>query len=848
MTPSRLRLVVQGQVQGVGFRPFVFNLAESEALSGFVHNSPRGVVIEIQGPDARLAAFVDRLRHELPPLARLTALNQESIPPLERESAFTIKQSTAADSHAVLISPDTCTCADCLADMACPTNRRFHYPFTNCTNCGPRYTITRSIPYDRAYTSMGCFPLCKACRAEYENPRDRRFHAQPNACPLCGPRVWLQGEGVEAVSEGLCPSGPPRQGAAAPCTRELKVGTKECLTGKELRGSCLENKGAESPQPWQNYPQGEDALRKLAQALLQGRIAAIKGLGGFHLACDACNDEVVGLLRMRKNRPHKPFAVMAANLAEIERFAHISDKAKALLQSPERPIVICPLHDNSALSSQLSPDTSLVGVMLPYTPLHFVLFEHLQSALHGQTRPAALVMTSGNPGGEPICLGNREAINRLGSMADVFLLHNRDILIRVDDSVVRPTPRGTPLFYRRARGYVPRPTALNTPEASLARAKNDHKPKDAPCILGVGAELKNTLCLTKGSTAFVSQHIGDMSNLETSAFHEEILIHLADLLRVRPKAVVRDLHPNYLASRLADEKAKQDALPLFTLQHHAAHAFAVLAENAFSGKALVLALDGTGLGDDGTLWGGEYLLADSTQGSPGWQRLAHLAPMDLPGGEAAIREPWRIAQALLLRSGPDMPNFTPPWLPEYQSAAALIPAMLERRINTPVSTSCGRLFDAVSALLGLCLATSYEGQAAIRLEDAQGARAWDQEPDRLYACPLRAEKSRPCVLDTHALFAALARDAAKGLDTRTLALRFHHSLARALADAAISLAARHALSHVGLSGGCLNNVTLSTLLARNLEKAGLTVLEHTQLPPGDGCISLGQAYWGSLVL
>ncbi|MDL2216238.1 carbamoyltransferase HypF [Desulfovibrio sp. OttesenSCG-928-M14] len=800
MSVLRLRMVVQGQVQGVGFRPFIFKLAESEALTGFVRNSPRGVVIEIQGQEPGLEAFTRRLHSELPPLALLTGFTQEKLPPLEGESDFRISQSTAGSTHAVLISPDTCTCSDCLADMTQIDNRRFNYPFTNCTNCGPRYTITRSIPYDRAETSMACFPLCPECRAEYDNPRDRRFHAQPNACPVCGPKVWL------------CAGNDP---------------------------------GDEShDRPWQGLPQGDEALEKLSQALLRGQIAAIKGLGGFHLACDACDSKAVAVLRERKQRPHKPFAVMAADLDQIRRFAHAGPEEQALLLAPERPIVLCPAREQNGLSPLLSPDSALVGVMLPYTPLHFALFAHLTKALaaKGDTRPAVLVMTSGNPGGEPICLGNREALNRLGNMADLFLLHDRDILIRVDDSVVRPLSGRGSRFYRRARGYVPRPT-------NMAKQSGQPPAPNLPCVLGAGAELKNTLCLTKGSEAFVSQHIGDMANLESAAFHESIREHLAALLRVRPQVIVRDLHPDYLASGMADDLAARHNLPLFRLQHHAAHGFALLAEHAFAGKALVLALDGTGLGEDGALWGGECLLLDSGPQGPTWQRLAHLAPMDLPGAEAAIREPWRIAHALLLRLGLYDESLPLPWLPEQSGTAAFIPAMLERRINTQTSTSCGRLFDAVSALLGLCSVTSYEGQAAIRLEEAQGPKAWEYNPKPLYACPVCTPASKgPLVLDTHALFVALARDAWQGTAIRELALGFHHSLAAALSGLAVSLAAQHGVTHVGLSGGCLQNLTLSMLLARNLESAGLQVLEHRQMPPGDGCISLGQAYWGVLTL
>lgn len=802
MSVRRSRFIVRGQVQGVGFRPFVFTLAEEFGLSGLVRNSPRGVVIETQGEDEAVAAFARALEERLPPLARVTAVEREEREPLPDEEGFTIAFSTAADSHAVLISPDICTCGDCLGDIANPANRRFRYAFTNCTNCGPRYTITRSIPYDRASTSMSCFPMCPECLAEYENPRDRRFHAQPNACPVCGPEVRFVRAG-ERPEEG---------------------------------------------------PRGDEALAALAAFLFSGGIAAVKGLGGFHLACDACDEAAVALLRRRKHRPHKPFAVMAADVDEIRRFALVGKEEEALLRSPERPIVLCRALPEAALAPGISPDTAAVGVMLPYTPLHVVLFALLSEriAQAGTARPAALVMTSGNPGGEPICLGNREALAQLGGMADAFLFHNRDILIRVDDSVVRHLPGHGPLYYRRARGYVPRPLTLAAP-ADTGGAAEKKAAEPAACVLGVGAELKNTLCLTKDGDAFVSQHIGDMANLETAAFHGEIREHLADLLKVRPKLVVRDAHPDYLAGRMAVEFAAEAGVPLLSLQHHAAHAFAVLAEHRFQGRALVLALDGTGFGADGTLWGGEILLADTNpeDGGSGWSRLGHLRPLDLPGGEAAIREPWRIAHALLLRLGREggageSPRMFP-WLPEHAAAAALLPRMLERGLNTPRSSSCGRLFDGVSALLGLCFATTYEGQAAIRLEEAQRLRPGELPgaDEALYPCPAaRDPSSRHLLLDSLALVAALAEDLERGTEATLLARRFHASLAAALADAAAVLARERGIRHVGLSGGCLQNVTLALLLAGRLEDAGLTPLLHRELPPGDGCISLGQAAWG----
>lgn len=866
MALKRIRFIVQGQVQGVGFRPFVFTLAGECGLTGQVRNSPRGVIIEAQGKEAALEDFARGLEKRPPPLARLSSLTREECEPIPGEESFSIAPSTRGERHAVLVSPDTALCADCRKDMADAAGRRYRYPFTNCTNCGPRYTITRSIPYDRAATSMACFPLCADCRAEYENPLDRRFHAQPNACPVCGPHVWLVpgSRRIEGKEHAPAPSG--KSNRHSPFDSRLE---KTEQSRKTALSGLAEKDG---------FPTGDAALRDLARFLCNSGIAAVKGLGGFHMACDACDEEAVAELRKRKMRPHKPFALMAFDLDEARLFAHIGPREEALLLSPEHPIVLCPLRnrENPAIAAGISPDTDCVGLMLPYTPLHQALMEHVRlerRAKEASRRPAVLVMTSGNAANEPVCLGNREALEKLAGLADMFLLHNRDILVRVDDSVVRPLPGHGTLFFRRARGYVPRPVGLIPdsphecpPQDRDAAAKDGATPerRERPCVLGVGADLKNTLCLTKGDDAFVGQHIGDMANLETNSFHREARRHLASLLTVTPAAAVRDLHPDYNSGRMAEEYGTETGIPVFRLQHHAAHAYAVLAEHRFAGKALALALDGTGFGEDGTLWGGEILLVD-TRG-PEHHRLAHLAPLDLPGGEAVIREPWRIAHALLLRLGlvhadAEEKDAALPWLPEHAFTAEQLPIILEKRLNTPQSTSCGRLFDAVSALLGLGNTTTYEGQAAIRLENAQ--RAGGPEPPHspvtgLYPCPILPAQasgsdkrgSGVCPrLDTHALFAAIYADRAKGeTPLWLLARRFHQSLAAGLVELAVYLAAAHGISHVGLSGGCLQNVTLTLLLAEGLKSKGLTPLLHKDLPPGDACISLGQAAWGRLLL
>ncbi|NJB68827.1 hydrogenase maturation protein HypF [Desulfobaculum xiamenense] len=770
---SRIRFTITGAVQGVGFRPFIYRIALDHTLTGNVRNTPEGVVVEIQGTSEQTAAFEHDLHHRLPPLASIVTCERKPLTPREGEEAFEILLSTGGEGHSVLISPDVATCPDCLHDMLDPENPRYLYPFTNCTNCGPRYTITRSIPYDRDKTSMACFPMCEMCRAEYTNPLDRRFHAQPNACPQCGPEVWM----TDAA-------------------------------------------GAERSR-------GPQAMREAARALAEGRIMAVKGLGGFHLVCDATNAEAVARLRERKNRYGKPLAVMVPDLDTASAVAHVSPAEAKWLSGIERPIVILRRRDDSAaLAPGLAPDTSDIGIMLPYTPLHHVLFVHYREFAPDGRIPA-LVATSGNMSSEPISIGNREALARLGGIADLFLLHNRDILIRCDDSVVRiidPGDGPAPLFMRRARGFTPRPVFLA---------------EDGPSVFGTGPELKTTLCVTKGNQAFVSQHIGTMENLETFGFYREIAAHLTDILQTSPQAVVRDLHPDYMTSRWADEES---GLPVHTLQHHMAHAHAVMAENRHEGRALVLALDGTGYGEDATLWGGEFLLVDNIALTH--QRLAHFSPVRLPGGEAAIREPWRIAQAYLHELGITAPQNRPwPWLDAHAPASRMCAVMLERGLNSPVSTSCGRLFDAVAAMLDVSLCVDYEAQAAIRLEAIQA-----MDESHIYECGLTQRADAADVLDTLALFRQVHNDWQAGVDAGVISRRFHLGLAHALADAAATIAARHGVDTVGLSGGVMHNVTLAESLPRLLAARGLTPLSHRQTSPGDACISLGQADYGMRLL
>ncbi len=766
---KRTRFIITGQVQGVGFRPFVFRLASQYTLSGSVRNTPQGVIIEAQGKSAQVCAFALDLREKLPPLARIITFEQEDIAPQTNEADFKILSSTSGTGHTVLISPDIATCPDCLQDIRDPHNPRYRYPFTNCTNCGPRYTITHSIPYDRPFTSMACFPLCSACQKEYDDPMDRRFHAQPNACPVCGPQVW--------------------------CTDSLA----------------------------QTKSQGSDALDALAKALLAGKIVAIKGLGGFHLACDAHNESAVSLLRKRKNRPSKPLAIMVPDLDAARNYIMCSEQEEAWLHGMYRPIVLCSKKKETLLAPSIAPDTNFLGLMLPYTPLHHILFELLEHQM--QHSSPALVMTSANKGGEPICLGNREALSRLNGIADFFCFHNRDILIRADDSVLRVNPRtGKTLFIRRARGFAPSPISFK---------------ESGPCVLGLGPELKCTISVTKNDQAFPSQHIGDMQNLETLNFHQEISRHLMKILQVEPELIVHDLHPDYMTSTLAKEDRHTKKA---SVQHHYAHIHACLAENTYEQEAIGIALDGTGYGHDGSIWGGEILYVNPQNLKH--QRLAHLMPFPLPGGEQAVREPWRIAFAVLYQLGISATEGSWPWLPEFLATAQILPQMLDKGLNCPWTSSAGRLFDAVSALVGLCNTVSYEAQAAILLENEQ-----DMKEKSAYPFPLsNLKKDDSFVLNTKVFLQALVDDIFSLTPVPIIARRFHLSLARGLADAAASFAKGMNIDHVALSGGVMLNLTLATELASSLEAHGLVVLEHSLLPPGDGCVSLGQAAWGRRLL
>ncbi|MDX9834252.1 MAG: carbamoyltransferase HypF [Desulfobulbus sp.] len=752
------RIVVRGMVQGVGFRPFVYRLALRLGLAGTVANNGEGVHIHVAGSAEVLKQFVTCLRAEAPPVARIGEVSVKPADPPDG-TGFCILRSDRSGTPNTQIAPDIAVCTDCLAEIRDPANRRYRYPFANCTNCGPRFTIVTQIPYDRPNTSMHVFTLCDACRDEYHDPLNRRFHAQPNACPVCGPQLsWHDAEGA------LLPG---------------------------------------------------DALQQAAAALSTGAVVAIKGLGGFHLAVDAGSDEAVARLRACKRRPTKPLAVMIADLAAAEHLCQVSPVEADLLVSPEHPIVLLDRRRAEGVSEGVAPGLGVLGVMLAYTPLHHLLLDEGQA-------PAILVMTSGNRSDEPICTGNDEALGRLKGLADFFLFHNRDIVTRVDDSVAR-VMAGRPRLLRRARGYSPVPIPLQ-------RSTHD--------ILGCGAEMKSSFCIVRHDEAYLSQHIGELTGPECYDFYRESIAHLQGVLEVTPPRVVCDLHPDYLSSRYA----RSLGLPCTTIQHHHAHVGAVLAEAGLDGPVLGLVLDGTGHGGDSTVFGGEIYLADRS----GFERLGRLAHLALPGGDRAAREPWRMALALLYcslgKSVLDECNQLPALQAIDPQRKAFLGEMIERGLNCPPTSSCGRLFDAVSALLGLCATSSYEGEAAMLLEDQ--ARRVPAGP-LVGRYPVTLSKAEGLlVLDSAPLGPLLLAGLQGGEPIPLLALRFHHWLVDGCTALLKALRDRTGLTAVALTGGCMQNKLFFETLVEALTEHRFTVHAGELVPMNDGGISLGQAYLG----
>ncbi len=747
---SRLRVTVEGTVQGVGFRPHVYRLARELGLTGFVRNDSSGVVIEVEGTAGAVEDFVGRLRSEAPPLAVLDRVSARPVA-VNADRVFQILGSDASGAASAPVTPDTATCDDCLRELRDRLDRRFRYPFINCTNCGPRFTIVGGVPYDRPRTTMADFEMCERCRSEYADPGDRRFHAQPNACPDCGPHVWLTDSSGAVAAER------------------------------------------------------DDAIRAAVRGLRDGAIVALKGLGGFHLACVADDEAAVAALRARKHREEKPFALMAPSLEAARELVELTEREEALLESRERPIVIARRRAGAPAAAAVAPRSRDLGVMLPYSPLHHLLLEDMG---------VALVMTSGNVSDEPIAYADDDALTRLGGIADLFLLHDRRIETRTDDSIVRATRQRTPpLMIRRSRGYVP--AALRLPV-----------PASRP-VLACGAELKSTFCVAKGARAWVSHHIGDLEKYETLESFIEGISHFERLFAVTPEVVAHDLHPEYLSTKFAVERHGVDHV---AVQHHHAHLAACLAEHGARGPAVGAIYDGTGYGLDGTIWGGELLVGDLV----GFERAGSLWPVGLPGGAAAIREPWRMAAAWLTAVGRQ--KAPAPLAPAVDPSSWRAVCELARTgVASPTTTSMGRLFDAVAALCGLRMRVSYEGQAAAELEAVA-----DPEERGSYPLPLGSEAGR-LVLDARETVLALLRDLDAAVPASRIAARFHNAVAFATCCACVKLACGQGVGTVVLGGGTFQNRRLLEAATASLRRAGLRVLVPELLPPNDGGISYGQA-------
>ena len=846
-TIERLRLTISGIVQGVGFRPFVYRTANRLFLTGWVRNSSAGVLLEIQGTVAALSAFTEELHSNAPPLSSITSVTTKHLPVLAEETDFTIMASTKGEP-AIQIAPDTAICPDCLKELLDPADRRYLYPFINCTNCGPRYSIIKSAPYDRQYTTMADFQQCPDCLTEYLDPNNRRFHAQPNACPVCGPQISLLASSQLSTSPILPLLG--KEKISSP--RRGEVGRGE----DGSNASCL------------YLAEGDAAILQTVRLLQEGNIIAIKGIGGYHLAVDACNHQAVTRLRKRKKRDEKPLAVMAANLETARDLACLNKMEEKLLTSPESPVVIVRKSINCPVSPLVAPDNGWLGLMLPYAPLHHLLFrepgtgnreqksqKHLPIA-SPESRVAdlpfpALVMTSANISDEPIVYEDADAIQRLGGIADFFLVHNRQIHIRSDDSVIRVFQE-KPLFYRRARGYAPRPVKL---------------PFQLAPILATGAEMKGAICLVNGEQAFLSQHLGDLQNSSTNDSFRHCIQHLSNLLQIIPETVACDLHPDYSSSLYAEESG----LPLIAVQHHHAHLASCMAENGLTGEVVGIILDGTGFGNDGTIWGGEFLVG----GYDGFKRAAHFRQTRLPGGDAAVREPWRMAVSYLYQlMGDQTFEFEHPVIKRMNKMeASLLKSMLQKGINSPLTSSCGRLFDAVAALLGIRHFVSYDGQAAIELEalaelsDDETEYSFDicsvfpppfqgesrggdgvicefstntQEPPHPHP-NLSLEGKGTLKLDFSQTIAAILADQSSGVSNTIIARRFHNTVAEAAAGMCFKIAADTCLDRVILSGGVFQNRLLSELVYNILSSKQLQVFTHRLVPPNDGGIALGQA-------
>jgi hydrogenase maturation protein HypF len=839
---ARLKLAVRGAVQGVGFRPFVFRLAEELKLVGWVNNSPQGVFIEVEGPRPVLEKFLLRIESNKPVRSFIQSLESSWLDAVGFKN-FEIRASETGGGKTALVMPDIATCPDCIREIFDPKNRRHHYPFTNCTNCGPRFSIIESLPYDRANTSMAPFAMCPQCQAEYDDPRDRRFHAQPNACPVCGPRLelWESRTGVAPVSDFK------------------KYGDR--------RDAC---------------PTNDDALLAAAQAIREGKIAAIKGVGGFHLMVDARNEKAIQRLRERKHREEKPFALMFPSLESVKIVCEVSPLEERLLRSPEAPIVLLRRRKQSRISNlksqiagSVAPGNPNLGVMLPSNPLHHLLMAELGFPV---------VATSGNLSDEPICTDEREALERLGGIADVFLVHNRPIVRHVDDSIVR-VMLDREMVLRRARGYAPLPVVISVAtdvRRLKSQSQNQSEPPHVGCyktVLAVGAHLKNSVALSVGSQVFISQHIGDLETEAANNAFRRVIADFEKLYDAKPEIIAADLHPDYLSTKFAVESTGRAGLPpgqdaqkrvptKVGVQHHIAHVLSCMAENEIGPPALGVSWDGTDYGLDGTIWGGEFFqIADSKV-----ERIAHLRPFRLPGGDKAVREPRRPAIGLLYELFGDA-AFEMTHLPPFQSLAAVelsaLKGMLRRKLNSPQTSSMGRLFDAVASLIGLRQQMRHEGQAAMELEfaldgmrtddhyelplvqiagqsragvpPARRARQRDQIKEAIFVSPCETGAGETpallsFVLDWAPMIEAIISDVQNSVAIGRISAKFHN----ALAEAVVAVANMTNSRRVVLSGGCFQNRYLTERTVRRLQAEGFQPYWHQRVPPNDGGIALGQ--------
>lgn len=770
---QRVEILVRGTVQGVGFRPFIYNLASSFEIAGTVTNTSNGVLIAATAENEQLQLFIQAIPKQAPPLAKITSIETTALPVAEKEcsKSFSILPSTTGVSANTAIPPDIALCSDCLKELLDPGDRRFGYPFINCTNCGPRLTIIENIPYDRPKTSMKVFPMCDACMEEYHDPRNRRFHAQPNACPDCGPNISLHD------NDGL-------------------------------------------------RLQTESALRLSASFLKEGLILAIRGMGGFHLSVNGCSSQAVSLLRARKGRPDKPLAIMVADLEAVNRFCYLKAATEEILTSPEHPIVLLKKRNDTILAENLAPGIDEIGVMLPYTPLHHLLFQQNDC-------PEVLVMTSGNISGMPICTANTKVYHQLDTIADYFLLHNREIVTRVDDSVIK-IMADQPFILRRARGFAPTPLQVAW---------------KLPNILACGSGLKNTFSLGRGHSVFTSQHIGDLDNLASFEFYQESVEHFKKVFQLEPEAVACDLHPDYMSSRYAAE----NKLPLYKIQHHHAHAVAVMAEHGIDEPVLAVILDGTGLGADGTIWGGEILQAELTS----YKRLGHLSHLRLPGGDIAASEPWRMGLSALFNTfGTDgiTRKHLPITLQQLDSSTVdVIASMLTGSFNSPLTSSCGRLFDAIASLLGVRQKISYEGQAAMELETiAKRAKTSSWITSTL---PNSHRDFSPSLVENNGKWEICSAEFVKrivdgisrGESRSFLALQFHEMLIGSITRLIEIIALQTGIQKIVLSGGCMQNSLLFEGLFHTLKNIHLHVYTGNALPLNDGAISFGQTIIGGLL-